>query len=167
MTLRELLSSPEPIVLLDDEAEAIRRIEAVRREPGGVAVRVVRGSKCATEAALHDEFAAALQFPGYYGDNWNALWDCITDLGWMPADGYLLCLVGIEEVLPGDPEGFGVLLEILRDAARVWVDPPARGLASLDQALQLRRPFRTVVSGTPAGMERARRVLASLPPREG
>jgi ribonuclease inhibitor len=28
---------------------------------------------------LHDLLAARLGFPGYYGRNWDAFWDCITD----------------------------------------------------------------------------------------
>lgn len=33
------------------------------------------------EATLHDVFAEAFNFPGYYGRNWNAWIDCMGDLG--------------------------------------------------------------------------------------
>ena len=29
--------------------------------------------------SLHEKLAATLGFPGYYGKNWDAFWDCITD----------------------------------------------------------------------------------------
>jgi len=31
--------------------------------------------------SLHENLAAALGFPEYYGKNWDAFWDCITDPG--------------------------------------------------------------------------------------
>ncbi|MFB7083986.1 barstar family protein [Streptomyces sp. NPDC056296] len=33
-----------------------------------------------TEQGIHRSFAAALQFPKYYGRNWDALVDCLDDL---------------------------------------------------------------------------------------
>lgn len=32
-----------------------------------------------TPESLHEILAAALNFPGYYGKNWDAFWDCISD----------------------------------------------------------------------------------------
>jgi ribonuclease inhibitor len=33
---------------------------------------------------LHDTLARALEFPDFYGKNWNAFWDAITSLIPMP-----------------------------------------------------------------------------------
>jgi RNAse (barnase) inhibitor barstar len=30
---------------------------------------------------MHDRLASALQFPSYYGKNWDAFWDCVTTMG--------------------------------------------------------------------------------------
>lgn len=35
------------------------------------------------------ELAAALQFPLYFGKNWNALRACLQDLAWLKAQAYL------------------------------------------------------------------------------
>src|SRR5262245_41285350 len=48
--------------------------------PGKRVARVVRGVKCSTATKLFDEFAAALQFPDYFGENWDAFSDCFADL---------------------------------------------------------------------------------------
>ncbi|MEV5015369.1 barstar family protein [Streptomyces sp. NPDC053780] len=32
------------------------------------------------EPGIHQSFAEALRFPGYYGNNWDALVDCLNDL---------------------------------------------------------------------------------------
>jgi hypothetical protein len=34
--------------------------------------------------------AEAMHFPIYFGYNWDALWDSLTDLSWAPAQDYLL-----------------------------------------------------------------------------
>lgn len=34
----------------------------------------------ADKAALHQAFAAALTFPDYYGNNLDALYDCLTEI---------------------------------------------------------------------------------------
>lgn len=46
-------------------------------------IRRVRGTKSSDEQRFFDELAAALQFPYYFGENWNAVWDCVTDLSWL------------------------------------------------------------------------------------
>ena len=58
-------------------------------------VRVVRGSRMRTRTALFDEVSAALQFPIHFGDNWDALADCLGDLGWL--GGPALVVLAIAE----------------------------------------------------------------------
>src|SRR4051794_24484168 len=48
--------------------------------PGKRVVRLVRGRKCDTQESLFDEWAAALQFPDYFGENWDAFADCLRDV---------------------------------------------------------------------------------------
>ena len=57
-----------------------------------VVSRVVRGHKCRSTQALFDEFAAALQFPYYFGENWNAFDECLADLEWLPGEAYVVLL---------------------------------------------------------------------------
>jgi len=62
--------------------------------------------------------AAGLRFPDWFGDNWDALQDCLDDLSWLPAAGYLLLIDhgdALQDAAPGD---FATLLDILDEAAR-------------------------------------------------
>jgi len=43
----------------------------------------LRGSKMKDYQGLYNEFGAALQFPYYFGENWNAFDECIKDLSWL------------------------------------------------------------------------------------
>ncbi|HQR48393.1 MAG TPA: barstar family protein, partial [Steroidobacteraceae bacterium] len=45
---------------------------------------------CRSKSELLDRVAAALDFPSTFGHNWDALFDCLADLGWRPATGYVL-----------------------------------------------------------------------------
>ena len=55
------------------------------QNPGGVLDIRVDLEHCTDKATLLARFAAALQFPDWFGHNWDALADCITDLSWLPA----------------------------------------------------------------------------------
>lgn len=37
-----------------------------------------------TEKQLHEILASSFNFPEYYGNNWDAFWDCICDLTELP-----------------------------------------------------------------------------------
>lgn len=73
----------------------------------------------ASKDLLLKNLAQALAFPEWFGHNWDALEDCLTDLSWHEAPGYVLLF---EHAEPGDE--LGVLLDILRSAAESWA---ARG----------------------------------------
>jgi len=44
-----------------------------------VVARAIRGTKCGTEAAFFSEIGAAWQLPHYFGENWDALVDSLSD----------------------------------------------------------------------------------------
>jgi hypothetical protein len=69
--------------------------------------------------ALMERIARALEFPRWFGGNWDALEDCLTDLSWSKAGGHVLLLEGAAE-LPADERG--ILVDILAAAAAWWVD---------------------------------------------
>ena len=68
---------------------------------------------------LLKNLAVAFGFPDWFGHNWDALEDCLTDLSWREAPAHVLL---IEEAKPGDD--LGVLIDILRSSAESWA---ARG----------------------------------------
>jgi hypothetical protein len=85
------------------------------------AVRLVRGSKMRSVSRLYDEFAAAFQFPEYFGENWDAFDDCLADLSWLPASGYVLLVSRAIEVLTeGPPSQFAIFVDILISVCREW-----------------------------------------------
>jgi hypothetical protein len=94
--------------------------QAVVRPPAGFALRTVNGKKCLTPTGLFAEFAHALEFPDYFGHNWDALEECLADLEWLPAKGYVILVTDAHAVIPDDDEEYETLLEVLSDAGEAW-----------------------------------------------
>ena len=97
-----------------------QRAESLVRPPTGFVLKVIRGRHCKTPANLFAEFAQALEFPEYFEHNWDALDECLADLEWLPARGYILLIIDAGYVLPDNEEQFDTFLEILRDAGEAW-----------------------------------------------
>lgn len=70
-----------------------------------------------TESLL-EALSIALRFPDYFGQNWNALDECICDLSWLPPGDVVI----IHKDLPlvDDHGSLSIYLCILRDAVRNW-----------------------------------------------
>lgn len=108
-----------------DQSPLTNCVLRLMQEDRDLAVRVVRGRKMITQQALFDEFAAAYQFPFYFGENWNAFHDCINDLAWLPAARHLTVIMGAEAVLSASRERFRALVETLDRAGREWSESSA------------------------------------------
>lgn len=65
---------------------------------------------------VFDAFSRALAFPQWFGRNWDALEDCLTDLSWRQASGYVLLLEGFAE----SSSERGMLIDVLDAAAEFW-----------------------------------------------
>jgi hypothetical protein len=59
----------------------------------------------------------SLELPATVGDNWDALADCLRDLRWMPAWGYVLLFDHADDLRRAAEADFNILLGILDDAA--------------------------------------------------
>lgn len=120
LTLTANLQSTKPPWTSLLVVTAGQRAEALVRPPNDFALKVIQGAKCQTTAGLLTEHARALDFPDYFGHNWDALEECLTDLEWLPAKGYIFLITNAGCVLPDDEEEYETFLEILRDAGEAW-----------------------------------------------
>jgi RNAse (barnase) inhibitor barstar len=74
---------------------------------------VVDGRACRARATFFAEVARALDFPAYFGRNWDALWDCLRDLG-----AVQVIVAHAEELLADEPATqTAILMNILARAA--------------------------------------------------
>jgi hypothetical protein len=63
--------------------------------------------------------AKALEFPAWFGGNWDALEDCLGDLSWTAAVGHVLLFDGATDVPLVER---GTLVDILASAAASWAE---------------------------------------------
>jgi hypothetical protein len=116
-----------------------QRAESVK-VPAGFVRRVIRGRRCASTEGLFAEVAEALEFPDYFGHNWDALEECLADLEWLAGKGYVLLFTEAEFILHDDEDDFATFLEVLSDAGEAW----ASGQAGLQS--HRAKPFHTLLA---------------------
>ena len=114
-------------------AKAARRI--------GFALLACDLAECDNKADFLARVAVALHFPDWFGHNWDALADCLTDLSWLPAGGYVVLLENADRFRVAAEADFITALEIFEQAARdrtgedvpmwVFVGLTADGIAHL------------------------------------
>jgi RNAse (barnase) inhibitor barstar len=75
-----------------------------------IALRGVRGKD-----ALLRQIASALAFPEWFGANWDALEDSLSDLSWRQAEGHVLLFTDFERT-----DELGILLDVLASSAAFW-----------------------------------------------
>ena len=76
---------------------------------------VVAKVRFAAKEELLKNIAQALDFPDWFGHNWDALEDCLSDLSWREAPGYILMFEK-----PRRDDDFGVLIDVLLSSAESW-----------------------------------------------
>lgn len=81
---------------------------------------VLSGRNVLDKAELLTAVGEALQFPSYYGHNWDALEEMLRDLSWLPAAGYVIFLEDFEGVAAHNGAVWRLLLEIWAETTAVW-----------------------------------------------
>ena len=87
-------------------------------------IKVIDGSKCKRRSDLFSELAHLFEFPSYFGYNWDALDECITDLEWMPGRGYVLFIKNADQLLSEDvQDSYAIFIGIMKKAGEEWSIP--------------------------------------------
>ena len=79
--------------------------------------------------ALLEELYQRLHFPDYFGSNWDALWECIRDLSWLPPGPVVLKHHDLP--LAGDVASQKTYLSILSDTVEKKLTVPGQLLRDL------------------------------------
>lgn len=146
MTHAELLRDParSGVYRLPDEAAWVARTAKTNR----FAYWRIDLTKIGDKAGLLTALARTLDFPDWFGGNWDALQDCLGDLSWTTAPGYVVVLEHCQGLATRARGDFKTLLEVLAATADFWreqripfwvfVGGVSKGLRVLPQADQKR-----------------------------
>lgn len=130
-------------------AEAAVAVTAGNLRKRGPSVAVVRGCRMRTESTFHQEFAAALQFPAYYGENMAAFDECLCDVSWLGGGGLLIVVTGASRLLADESANAEVVWEVLLDAREAFRHPVVEHAGRAQP-----EPYTLVLQDEPAALER-------------
>lgn len=68
---------------------------------------------------LLQALADALQFPDYFGHNWDAAWDCLSGLDWSHGNAITL-LLPLPYGQQVDADDLAIFIDLLAEAAEDW-----------------------------------------------
>jgi RNAse (barnase) inhibitor barstar len=89
-------------------------------ESVGLAVFRIDLSRAHDKAELLDAIGKALSFPDWFGHNFDALADCLSDMAWRPADGYFVLLQHCDGIHGLAEADFVTTLQTFEAAADEW-----------------------------------------------
>ncbi len=84
----------------------------------GFFVAMLSDDALGSEEALFAALQHAFSFPSYFGRNWSAVRDCLGDLEWSEAKGYVLLVDDSAHRRITEP--LGKLIEVWLAAAQEW-----------------------------------------------
>jgi hypothetical protein len=134
--------------VIPDGAESSGAILTVENL-GGRAVRL-NGSMMGNPEGLFREYVREFRFPEYFGWNWAAFYECMTELEQFPARSYLTLVSHASQVLEGSLADFRIYLSQLGAIGKSWANAFGRGQEWGGGEV----PFNTVFLCAPARMER-------------
>lgn len=99
--------------------EDARELAQAAQAAGLLALRLDIGH-AHDKADFLDRVARGMKFPDWFGGNWDAFADCLLDLSWLPADGYLVILEKSKHFCAGHRHEFEEAMDIMAEAAEFW-----------------------------------------------
>jgi RNAse (barnase) inhibitor barstar len=112
----------------------------------GCLVQRVDLSRTCDKDEMLSAIGAALGFPEWFGHNWDAFNDCLLDMVWRPAEGYVTVLDHCDGIHGRAEADFVTLMQAFQSAAIEWreqdvpfwclVDMQADGIAWLPTVAQ-------------------------------
>jgi hypothetical protein len=97
----------------------------------------IDGKTVTNKAEFLQASAKAMNFPDYFGENWDAFEDCLIDLDWCPARKYILLYTQPENFAMNSPIQWATARDILAAAVDYWqtTDTPLYVFFKTDSSL--------------------------------
>ena len=126
-TFERFLTSAQPGLYRLLAHSATTRITELCRLKDAELFRI-NGEQVRTKRRFLAVIARALQLPRWFGMNWDALADSLTDFAWETGTTHVLLLSALDGFASAAPLDFGTALGVLDDAASFWAERDVRFL---------------------------------------
>jgi RNAse (barnase) inhibitor barstar len=110
-----------PSVYLLDVALNVKEIARLQQDKG-TKVFTIDGDRIVDSISLFQEFAAVMQFPEYFGHNWDALQDCLTELDGHEVDRYIITINKLDRFIANDFSQWTNFLDVCKSVVEYWQD---------------------------------------------
>lgn len=123
------MTSPVSVRMLLDDRQFVRCVflsqgeeESLRDEAAhrGYCFAAVDLANIQSREDLMERLARTLDFPNYFGKNWDAFLDMVTDLSWNPAPGYVVLLRNAEALLQLPSDHLSIFVRLCSAAVERW-----------------------------------------------
>ena len=116
LSATQLLTGAAPPVHRDT---LVPSADVVAAEVGaaGWTVRWLPGAAVRDGVAFLAACGRALDFPSWYGQNWDALGDCLVDLSWLPSPGTALLWPDSVALAEADPAAWRLAFDVFASSA--------------------------------------------------
>ena len=82
----------------------------------------IDGQAIRNKSAFIETCAKVMNFPSYFGNNWDAFEECLTDLEWYSSSKYILFYDNLNNFSQADPKQCEVARDIFQSAVDYWAD---------------------------------------------
>lgn len=140
--LKNILASDQPRGVYWAKTHAtVAELRKLARAKG-MAFFHLEGQKIEKKEQFLNHAAVAMKFPSHFGNNWDAFYDCLTDMDWVETEGYLIYFDHTDAFASHHESQLETVVELFQDAVDYW-----KGEG---------KPMLVVLSGTnaPPGMKK-------------
>ncbi len=89
-------------------------------EQSGFRLFHLNGKRIIDRSSYFQALANLFEFGSHFGQNWDALADCLTDFSWGEDDRIVVVYSDYEQFAMGDPEAWSIAMEIWQSSVVFW-----------------------------------------------
>lgn len=118
--LSNILANDQPrgVYWLKEPADVSAISKAARAKK--LAFFHLEGKKIEKKEQFLNHAAVAMKFPSHFGNNWDAFYDCLTDLEWIKAQGYVVYFDHTDAFTAHHESQLETVMELFQDAVEFW-----------------------------------------------
>jgi RNAse (barnase) inhibitor barstar len=86
----------------------------------GYLIFSLNGHEIKSKEELLRYLARVMKFPDHFGQNWDALEECLNDLEWSSSKGYIIQFMNADSFIKICPSDFSIFVEIIKSTSIYW-----------------------------------------------
>ena len=86
----------------------------------GMAFFHLEGQRIEKKEQFLNHAAVAMKFPDHFGKNWDAFYDCLTDLDWVDGKGFIIYFDHTDAFAKHNESQLETVIELFEDAINYW-----------------------------------------------